>query len=346
MPDKKPPTVSIIIKAFNEEQHIAAAIESALAALNGLDGEVILADSASTDRTIAIAENYPIKIVRLTNPADRSCGAGAQLGFQYSGGKFLCLMDGDMRLDAGFIAAGVRFLEDNPTAAGVGGAIVDRDVVNLEYEQRAKRFDPDRRPGLVTRLNGSGLYRRSAVEAVGYLTDRNLHGCEELDLAARLIARGWTLARIDHHAVDHYGYIGNAYQHLVRRMWSRNACGPGEIFRAALLRPHFGFLMRNDRTALLAALVIAWWLSIAAVAIFAKGLPAVFGIAALAVFPFVVMARRWRSQRNGIYSVASWNVFTLCFLPGLLRPRVPPTAWIDSTVIQEPSIARARAEVA
>jgi glycosyltransferase involved in cell wall biosynthesis len=346
MPDQHRPIVSIIIKAFNEEQHIAAAIESALAALAGLDGEVILADGASTDRTIAIAENYPVKIVRLSNPADRSCGAGAQLGFQYSGGKFLCLMDGDMRLDAGFVAAGIRFLENNPKVAGVGGAIVDRDVVNLEYEQRAKRFDPDRRPGLVTRLNGSGLYRRSAVDAVGYLTDRNLHGCEELDLAARLIASGWTLVRIDHHAVDHYGYVGNAYQHLLRRMWSGNACGPGEIFRAALLRPHFGFLIRHDRTALLSGLVIAWWLSIAAVAIFAHGLAALIGIAALVVFPFIVMSRRWRSQRNGIYSVASWNVFTLCFLPGVLRPRVPPTAWLASTVVQDPLIARTRLDVA
>ncbi len=346
MPDKEPATVSIIIKAFNEEQHIAAAIESALAALAGIDGEVILADSASSDRTIAIAETYPIKIVRLNNTADRSCGAGAQLGFQYSSGRFLCLMDGDMRLDAGFIAAGIRFLDDNPKVAGVGGAVVDRDVVNLEYEQRANRFDPDRRPGLVTRLNGSGLYRRSAIESVRYLTDRNLHGCEELDLAARLIARGWGLARIDRHAVDHYGYRGNAYRQLARRMWSRNAWGPGEIFRAALLRPHFGFLMRKDKTALLAGLVMAWWLSIAAVAIFADGLPALIAIAALAVFPFVVMSRRWRSQRNGIYSVASWNVFTLCFLPGLLRPRVPPTAWIASTVIQEPAVARAHLDVA
>jgi glycosyltransferase involved in cell wall biosynthesis len=346
MPEQKRQTVSIIIKAFNEEQHIVAAIESALAALTGLDGEVILADSASTDRTVAIAETYPIKIVRLSNPADRSCGAGAQLGFQYSSGKFLCLMDGDMRLDSDFVAAGIRFLDDNPTVAGVGGAIVDRDAVNLEYAQRANRFDPDRRPGPVTRLNGSGLYRRSAIESVGYLTDRNLHGCEELDLAARLITGGWTLARIDHHAVDHYGYVGNAYRQLIRRMWSRNACGPGEILRAALLQPHFGFLMRNDKTAVLAGLVIAWWLSIAAVAIFGHGLPALIGVAALVVFPFVVMSRRWRSRRNGIYSVASWNTFTLCFLPGLLRPRKPPTAWIASTVIQEPSIARANAEVA
>jgi glycosyltransferase involved in cell wall biosynthesis len=342
MPDQKQPTVSIIIKAFNEEQHIAAAIESALAALADVDGEVILADGASTDRTVAVAEDYPIKIVRLNDPADRSCGAGAQLGFQYSRGKFLYLMDGDMRLDAGFIAAGIRFLDQNPAVAGVGGGIVDRVVLNLEYEQRVKRFDPDRRPGPVTRLNGSALYRRSAIESVGYLTDRNLHGCEELDLAARLIARGWTLARIDRHAVDHYGYRGNAYRQLIGRIWTRNACGPGEIFRAALLRPHFGFLIRNDRTALLAGLVGAWWLSLAAVAIFANPLPAVIGTAALAAFPFAIMSWRWRSQRNGIYSVVSWNVFALCFLPGFFRPRVSPTRWIASTVIADPLIARAR----
>ena len=80
MPEEQRPTVSIIIKAFNEERHIAGAIESALAALAGIGGEVILADGASTDRTVAIAEKYPVKIVRLDNAADRSCGAGAQLG--------------------------------------------------------------------------------------------------------------------------------------------------------------------------------------------------------------------------------------------------------------------------
>jgi glycosyltransferase involved in cell wall biosynthesis len=346
MADPKRPTVSVIIKAFNEERNIAAALESALAALSDFDGEVILADGASTDRTIAIARNYPVKIVRLDNPADRSCGAGAQLGFQYSSGKFLYLMDGDMRLDEGFLAAGIRFLDENPTVAGVGGALVDCVVANLEFEQRARRFDPDRRPGPVTRLHGSGLYRRSAIESVGYLTDRNLHGCEELDLAARLIARGWTLARIDRHAIDHYGYAGNAYRQLVGRVWTRNACGPGEIFRAALLRPHFGFIIRNDRTALLSGLVAAWWLSLAAVADLASGLSAVITIVTLAVFPFAVMSWRWRSRRGGVYSVAAWNVFALCFLPGFLRPRVPPTSWIASTVLQDPLIARAGLDAA
>jgi glycosyltransferase involved in cell wall biosynthesis len=346
MEENRRPSVSIIIKALNEERHIAAAIESALGALAGLDGEVILADGASTDRTIAIAESYPIKIVRLNDPEDRCCGAGAQLGFQYSSGEFLYLMDGDMLLNAGFLAAGIRFLQQHPTVAGVGGGIVHRDVVNLEYEQRVKRPDPDRRPGAVTRLNGSGLYRRSAIDDVGYLTDRNLHGCEELDLAARLIARGWTLGRIDGHAIDHYSHGGGACRLLLRRIMTRHAFGPGELVRASLFQPHFGFVIRNERNILLSGLVAAWWSCIFAVAVFAGGMPAALVVAALVLFPFAVMSWRWRSLCGGIYSVAVWNVLALCFLPGfLLQQRVPPTAWLDSTVVKDPSVVRQRPRV-
>jgi glycosyltransferase involved in cell wall biosynthesis len=335
MPQQKRPTVSVIIKALNEERHIAGAIESALAALEGIDGEVILADSASTDRTIEIAQRYPIKIVRLDNAADRSCGAGAQLGFQYSSGQFLCLMDGDMRLHREFVAAGLSFLTQNPAVGGVGGAIVDRDVQNLEYEQRVKRFDPDRRPGLTTRLNGSGLYRRAAIETIGYVTDRNLHGGEELDLAARLQARGWKLARLDCLAIDHFAHEGNAYWLLLRRIRNLNALGPGEILRASIGKPHFSFVLRNDRTLLLSAMVACWWCLIAAVAVLGKGWWAVAAIATLGLIPFVAMALRWRSVNNAVYSVAVWNAFALCFLPGFLRRRKPPKKWMASTVIKD-----------
>ena len=74
--------LTIGIKALNEEAKIAQAIESALSSLEGIEGEVVLADSGSTDRTIAIAQTYPIRIVQLKNPDERCCGAGAQLAFQ------------------------------------------------------------------------------------------------------------------------------------------------------------------------------------------------------------------------------------------------------------------------
>ena len=170
MLNRQRPRVSILIKALNEENNIAETIESAIAALDGMSGEIILADSLSTDSTVEIAKRYPIRIVTLARTKDRSCGVGAQLGYQYSSGDYICLMDGDQRLYRGFLAAAIECLEADRTLAGVGGAIVEREEGNLEYIKRATRDDPDRRPGYVTRLDCGGVYRRTAIEF-----DRLLH---------------------------------------------------------------------------------------------------------------------------------------------------------------------------
>jgi glycosyltransferase involved in cell wall biosynthesis len=346
MLEKHQPTVSVIIKALNEERHIAIAIESALASLADVDGEVILADGGSSDRTIEIARRYPITIVQLNNADDRSCGSGAQLGFQYSSGRYLFLMDGDMRLYDGFLPAAIQFLDDHPTVAGVGGAVIDCEIANLEFEQRSRRHDRDRNPGPVTRLNSCGLYRRRAVESIGYVTDRNLHGAEELDLAARLRAQGWTLARIDRLAVDHHGHTANAYYLLLRRMMTRNACATGEILRAALGRAHFWYVVGEDNNTLLCLLIAAWWMTIALVPFVLGGVYAAAVITGLVLLPFVTMSLRWRWVRLGLYSVAAWNVYALCFLPGVIRCRVAPARWLDSTILQQgtPTVRRSACE--
>lgn len=334
-PNEQGPTVSIIIKALNEERRIAAAIESALAALAGIDGEVILADGGSTDRTVAIARRYPIVIARLNRVEDRCCGSGAQLGFQYSRGQYLMLIDGDQQLHPAFLPAAVQALRQNPKLAGVGGKVIECEVDNEEYEQRSKRRDPDDRPGQVTRLNGCGLYRRSAVEKLGYLTDRNLHGGEELDLGARLHTAGWTLVKIDGPIVDHHPHAGSAYRLLLRRVSNRNAQGVGEVFRAAIARPHFWFVVGKDRTCQMCLLVTGWWIALVLASLALSGWSALLAVGALLLLPFAAMSLRWRSVRLGAYSVTAWNVFALCFWPGVLRRRTPPSAWIDSTLLQD-----------
>jgi glycosyltransferase involved in cell wall biosynthesis len=332
-------TVSIVVKALNEERYIATAIESALAALDGIGGEVILADSASTDHTVEIAEKYPIKIVSMSRVEDRSCGAGGQLGYQYSCGAYVCLIDGDMRLYPGFLASAIRYLDSNPGVAGVGGMIVELEKDNVEYVKRAARDDPDRRPGMVARLDCGGVYRRAAIESVGYFTDRNLHGAEELELGARLLAKGWTLARIDRPAIDHYGHSGNAF-HLLRQRWtSQMAFSMGEVLRSSLGRPHFHAILRQVKGDLLLLVAVhAWWLCLLATPfIVGEPLLAVALIATFALTPFAVMSARCRSMSVGIYSVTAWNVYALGIWPGLLQRRVDPAEWIRSTTIRDPA---------
>jgi glycosyltransferase involved in cell wall biosynthesis len=337
MLNRQRPRVSILIKALNEEKNISGAIESAIAALDGVSGEIILADSLSTDSTVEIAKKYPIRIVTLARAKDRSCGVGAQLGYQYSAGDYVCVMDGDQRLYRGFLAAAIESLEADQTLAGVGGVIVEREEGNLEYIKRATRDDPGRRPGYVTRLDCGGVYRRTAIESTGFLTDRNLHSGEEFDLGARLAAHGWRLARIDQLAIDHFGHRGSAYALLVQRVRSRMAFGAGETLRAALFRPQFGFVMRQQwRLFALWTAMHFWWACLAATPFLLHGAMQIISVlAVLILFPTAFMMLRCRSISLGLYSVVAWNIYALCFIPGLLRRRTDPAGWIESRELDE-----------
>jgi glycosyltransferase involved in cell wall biosynthesis len=341
IPASKELTVSINIKALNEERHIASAIESALAALREIDAEVILADGGSTDRTIEIARRHPIVIVQLNRTEDRSCGSGAQLGYQYSRGRYLMLMDGDMRLYPGFLPVAIEMLARNAGLAAVGGVMSEPDVVNEEYEQRRKRHSPDRHIGRVTRLDSGGLYRRAAVESIGYLTDRNLHGTEEFDLGARLHGAGWTLVRIERPSVHHEAHTGSAYRLLLRHIFNRRNCSPGELIRAAMAERYFWFVLRNNRQWLVCLFVTGWWIVLLATVALPGFLP-VLAAGVILLFPFAGMSLRWRSFRLGLYSVAMGNAIALCFWPGLLRPRIDPASWIESTVLQSPQLDQDR----
>lgn len=314
--------VTVGIKALNEEAHIAAALESALTAVTPFAGEVILADSGSTDATIAIARRYPVRILQLRDPAVRSCGAGAQLAFQGARGDYFYLLDGDMVLAPGFLAAGIAYLEAHPQAGAVGGRVRQCNTASEEFRIRADAVvrDAHWRAGAVDRLDCGGLYRSAAIRQIGYFADRNLHSFEEFDLGARLAAAGWTLARIDVPAVDHFGHTSGGYRLLWRRLRTGYVGGPGEVLRAALGRPHAGIVLRGLGHIRTGIAVIVWWgLLIAAAAL----MP--WLLVALVAAPLAFLSWRRGSLALGVYSLASWNATACGLLSGLMRRRVPPT---------------------
>ena len=314
--------LTIAIKAFNEEKNIAACVESAIAAVDQVGGEVVLADSGSQDRTIAIARGFPIRIVQLANPCERSCGAGAQLGFQYAQGDFFYLLDGDMVLNPSFIVKGIAFLEENPDVAGVGGGVREMNLDGEHFQISAVHTatDPNRQPGTVDRLDGGGLYRMSALRDVIYFADRNLHSFEEFDLAARLARRGWLLARIDQHAVNHFGHKTNGYRLLARRVRSGYAYGVGEVLRGALGSGHLAITVRRLQHVQQCCCTIIWWL-----ALLGAGFVSVPSLAVLFLLPVAILAYRRRSLRLGMYSFITWNVTTAGLIWGLAKRRVSPT---------------------
>ena len=223
--------IAVVIKALNEERHITRSIESAMAAVACFGGEVILADSGSTDSTISIASSYPIKIVQLVNTAERCCGIGAQLGFQYVDADYVYILDGDMELLSDFLPQAVKSLEEDAQLAGVAGLVEELGGGNYEFETRKAMHD-GRLIGSQEALDMGGLYRVDAIHKVGYLTNRNLHSYEEKELGCRLLRAGYRLERIAVSAIKHYGKTEESFELLMRRWASQHIDGPGEWIRA------------------------------------------------------------------------------------------------------------------
>ena len=321
-------TVSVVIKTLNEERNIARAIESALAALAPVGGEVIVADSHSTDRTLEIARQHPVRIARLADPTERCCGIGPQLGYQWARGRYIYILDGDMRMHAGFLAEAVAFLAANPRAAGVGGQVVEQNTTSLEFRARVERGTAHMRPGRVDRLDMGGLYRRSAVDAIGYFSDRNLHSYEELDLALRLTMAGWELHRIAAPAVDHFGHDMPAWRLLRKRWTSHYADGIGELVRTARNREHLLAIWRTAREAHIYLGFVLWVAAVlgcSAVLLLVRPTAGLAALALLAV-PWLAMSLRKRSLVKASYSLVSWVVMGAAMVRGVLRRRTDPRA--------------------
>lgn len=315
--------LTIGIKALNEEKHIAESVGSAVAAAAEFAGEVVLADSGSSDRTIEIASGFPVRIVQLAHRGDRCCGAGAQLAFQTAAGEYFYILDGDMVLEKGFMAQAVAFLDANPEYGGVGGHVREMNVANAEFQIRAAKLlqSDEWQPGDVDRLDCGGLYRSAAVRDAGYFADRNLHAFEEFELAARLISRGWKLARIDAPAVRHYGHTTEGYRLLMRRVRSGYSGATGEVLRAALGQPQMGIVLRRLGHIRKALGLIGWWLVLAVM--IAKSVPAVI-VLGFFLAPFLWFWWRRRSLALVAYTFAVWNSTALGLVTGFLRKRVSP----------------------
>jgi glycosyltransferase involved in cell wall biosynthesis len=332
-----PRGVSVVIKAFNEEAQICAAIESALRAVASVGGEVVLADCGSTDGTVERARTYPIRIVQLSHPEEGRCGVGPQLGFQHSCGEFIYLLDGDMEMINGFLALALDFMKAHPEVAGVGGQRIEKNPDSLESIARQAWTQEHFQPGSVERLDGGGLYRRSAIEAVGYLSDRNLHSYEEFDLAVRLRSQGWELCCLPMNMVRHFGHKAQPYELLLQHWRSGHLCGLGELLRSSAGQTHLRLVRQELRELHVYLGILVWWVALLSTPFWP--LPLVMRLAcfgALLSAPLLLAFWRQGSWSQAVYSVVSGCLHAAGLVRGLLQPRQSATEAIASQILREP----------
>lgn len=90
--------VSIVMPCLNEQETLGTCIEKAQSTLNtlGIQGEIIIANNGSTDKSVEIAERLGAHVV---HQPTRGYGAAYLAGFAAAHGKYIVMGDSDNTYD-------------------------------------------------------------------------------------------------------------------------------------------------------------------------------------------------------------------------------------------------------
>lgn len=194
------PFCSLVIPAYQEEDHIEAVVRAAAAQNYPSELiEIFVVDGRSTDRTREIVRRLAVedpRIALLDNP-DRIQSAAMNIAIKRSRGEVIVRMDAHAEYDPGYVAASVAALR-RTGALNVGGAARPRARTRFQRALCSALLspvgvgnsayrDPSREGFVESVWNGS--FRREAFELAG-LYDPAARTNEDAELNQRIIERG------------------------------------------------------------------------------------------------------------------------------------------------------------
>jgi glycosyltransferase involved in cell wall biosynthesis len=189
------PSLSVVIIGRNEGDRLVRCLES-VRAMRGVEGdvEIIYADSASTDASVARARALGAKVITV-EAAQPTAATGRNEGWRAASAEFVLFLDGDTVLDPDFARIALNVIKGDATLAGVWGhrreLYPKRSIYNGVLD-----LDWIYRPGITEFCGGDVLMRRAALDSVqGY--DVTLIAGEEPDMCRRMRAKGHRILHVD-----------------------------------------------------------------------------------------------------------------------------------------------------
>lgn len=231
--------LTVVLISKNQEWNVARLIESILTHTESpASRDIILVDSASTDRTVEIASQYPIRILQLSAEQFLSPAAGRYIGYEHTLGKYVLFMDGDNELYPGWLEIALAILEEHDDVAGITGTrILLREDDNEEdkpplVKVHSEEFKTTDFPG------GCCLYKRSVLDEVGSFNPF-LYSDEEPDLSFRIRFSGRRVVTTKYPMTYDYAPELDLISTKIKR-WKRNLyLGNGQNLRSRVGTPQF-----------------------------------------------------------------------------------------------------------
>lgn len=195
--------LSVVITVMNEEENIKPLLEAVRSALNGIDYEVILVDDGSVDKTKQkVLEHGDERTILVELRKNYGQSTAMTAGIDYSRGKYVALLDGDLQNDPTDITPMLKLLKEE-----------DWDVVAGNRKNRKDGFILRKIPSkiansLIRRMTGVYIkdygctlkvFKREIAEELGLYGE--LH--RFIPVLAKLQGAKITQVDVKHHARIH-----------------------------------------------------------------------------------------------------------------------------------------------
>ena len=186
------PLFSVIMPCYNSEKYIRVALDSVFAQ-TFTDFEVIVVDDGSTDRSLAMLEEYGNRITLLSQK-NSGAGTARNLGIKMARGEYLAFLDADDCFFPWALQVMAEAIHETKAEIVAGHAVrFNEDDLPTPAQHSAKpRLDVYAHPLAAYRLCGFRLYlpsamtlRRDAVNSVGGYVEGRING-EDTDLILKL----------------------------------------------------------------------------------------------------------------------------------------------------------------
>lgn len=225
--------LSVVFLSYNTRDLTRQALNSVLAAAEGLEAEIFVVDNASADGSAdMIAAEFPqVKLV--CNEANVGFSAGNNVALRQVTGEYALLINTDTIVRRDALHAMVEFLDAHPEAGACGCKILDPDGT-LQLDSRRgfptplaafckmsglsrlfpkhplmaryhlTHLDPEQTAEIEVLSGSCMMVRKAAMDQVGLLDEDYFMYGEDIDWCYRLHQAGWKIYYLPTTAIIHF----------------------------------------------------------------------------------------------------------------------------------------------
>ena len=203
--------LSVIIVSYNVCQLLEDCLCSVEKDLEGIEGEIIVVDNASSDQTVERLSPLFPEVHFISNSENVGFARANNQAIRLSEAEYVLLLNPDTVVYKGTLRGTIDFLDSHSEAGGAGVRMLTRDgkpapesrraiptpwVASLKMLGFSKRYYMSHlswdRPAQIEVISGAYcMLRRKALDEVGLLDEDFFMYGEDIDLSFRLLKGGW-----------------------------------------------------------------------------------------------------------------------------------------------------------